>query len=146
MSSIDAVGRRVQAAYAGRARAERLHVAGRLRSCPIDAVADATPRAGAVLDFGCGHGVVSLYLAMTTPDRQVTGVDVDADKIDDAQAAAKAADVEVTFETVPPDYRPTGQWNAIVIVDVLYLLGRQAALEVIDAAAGALLPGGVLVV
>ena len=146
MSAIDAVGRRVQAAYAGRARSERLHVAGRLRSCPIDVVAAATPRSGAILDFGCGHGVVSLYLAMTSTDRHVTGVDVDGEKIEDAHAAAKAAGVEVVFEAVEPDFRPTGQWDGIVVVDVLYLLGRQGALEVLDAAAVALAEGGVLVV
>ena len=146
MSSIDEVGRRVQAAYAGRARSERLHVAGRLRSCPIDVVEAATPRSGAILDFGCGHGVVSLYLALTGPDRHVTGVDVDGEKILDAQAAAKVADVDVVFKAVEPDYLPSGQWDAIVIVDVLYLLGQPRALEVLDAAAGALVPGGLLIV
>jgi len=146
VSAIDAVGRRVQAAYAGRPRGERLHVAGRLRSCPIDVVAAATPSSGEILDFGCGHGVVSLYLAMTSPDRRVTGVDVDDEKIVDAQAAAKTADVDVAFETVAPDYRPSGQWEGIVIVDVLYLLGQRSAFEVLDAAAGALVAGGVLVV
>jgi 2-polyprenyl-3-methyl-5-hydroxy-6-metoxy-1,4-benzoquinol methylase len=146
MSGVDAIGRRVQAAYAGRARAERLHVAGRLRSCPIDVVAAATPAGGDILDFGCGHGVVSLYLAMTSPPRQVTGVDVDDEKVLDARAAAKSANVDITFEAVAPDYRPSGQWNGIVIVDVLYLLGRRAALELLDAAAGALVAGGVLVV
>lgn len=146
MSAIDAVGRRVQAAYAGAPRTERLHVTGRLRSCPIAAVADATPGAGRVLDFGCGHGVVSLYLAMTSGDRHVTGVDVDADKVSEARVAAKAAEVSVDFEEVEPDYRPSGQWDSIVIVDVLYLLGEPTALEVLDAAAAALVDGGVLLV
>ena len=146
MSGIDAVGRRVQAAYAGAPRNERLHVTGRLRSCPVAAVAEATPREGRILDFGCGHGVVSLYLAMTSPDRQVTGVDVDADKVSDARAAAKAAEVPAEFDEVEPDYRPAGQWDAIVIVDVLYLLGQSTAFGVLDAAATALVDGGVLVV
>jgi len=146
MTAIDAVARRVQEAYAGRPRAERLHVAGRLRSCPIDVVAAATPAAGTILDFGCGHGVVSLYLAMTSVDRHVTGVDVDDEKILDARAAAKAAEVEVAFDAVEPDYRPSGRWDGIVIVDVLYLLGRDPALDVLDAAADALAPAGVLVV
>lgn len=146
MSSIDAVGRRVEAAFAGAPRNERLHVAGRLRSCPVAAVASATPRRGRILDFGCGHGVVSLYLAMTAPDREVTGVDVDGDKIADARLAAKAADVDVAFEEVESDYRPAGEWDAIVIVDVLYLLGEAAALDVVDAAVSALAPGGALVI
>ena len=146
MSAIDAIGRRVQAAYAERPRSERLHVSGRLRSCPIDAVAAATPTSGNILDFGCGHGVVSLYLVMSSPDRKVTGVDVDDEKILDAQAAAKAAGVDAAFDVVEPGSRPTGEWDGIVIVDVLYLLGRRAALDVLDAAVDALVAGGVLVV
>lgn len=146
MSRVDDVGLRVQAAFAGAPRSERLHVAGRLRSCPVAAVADATPAVGRVLDFGCGHGAVALYLAMTSPDRHVTGVDVDGEKLTHARAAAGAAHLAVEFEEVKPDYRPSGEWDAITIVDVLYLLGRQRAFDFIDAAVDALGPGGVLVI
>jgi 2-polyprenyl-3-methyl-5-hydroxy-6-metoxy-1,4-benzoquinol methylase len=146
LSKIDAVGQRVQAAYAGASRSERLHVAGRLRSCPVAAVAAATPASGRILDFGCGHGVVSLYLAMTSSDRQITGVDVDGDKVVEAQAAARAANLSVTFDEVDAGYRPEGVWDAITVVDVLYLLGQDAAWEVIDAATAALVAGGVLVI
>jgi 2-polyprenyl-3-methyl-5-hydroxy-6-metoxy-1,4-benzoquinol methylase len=146
LSKIDAVGQRVQAAFAGASRAERLHVAGRLRSCPIDAVAAATPASGRILDLGCGHGVVALYLAMTSNERDITGVDVDGEKVIEARAAAEAAGVSVHFEDVAPEYRPTGEWDAITVVDVLYLLGETAAWEVVDAAAEALAAGGVLVI
>ncbi|HEV3225955.1 MAG TPA: class I SAM-dependent methyltransferase [Acidimicrobiales bacterium] len=146
MSAIDSIGRRVQAAYADASRQERLHVAGRLRSCPTAAVADATPRSGRILDFGCGHGVVALYLALTSSEREIVGVDVDGDKIVEAKRAAEAAGVAVQFEEVVPNYLPTGEWDAITIVDVLYLLGDAGAFDVLDAAAGALAAGGVLVV
>jgi len=146
LSRVDAVGQRVKAAYAGAPRGERWHVAGRLRSCPVAAVAAATPSSGRVLDFGCGHGAVALYLAMTSTDRCVTGVDVDGGKLLHARAAADAARLPVEFEQVRAGYRPTGQWNAITVVDVLYLLGEAAALDVLDHAAAALAPGGVLVI
>lgn len=146
MSAIDHVGRQVQAAYRGAARIERLHVTGRLRSCPIAAVEAATPRSGRILDFGSGHGAVSLYLGLSAPDRQITGVDVDGEKVMDARAAAKTAELDIEFDEVEPDYRPTGEWDAIVVVDVLYLLGRATAFEVLDAAARSLAPGGVLVI
>ena len=146
MSGVDAVSQRVKAAYAGAPRRERWHVAGRLRSCPVAAVAAATPSAGRVLDFGCGHGAVALYLAVTSADRRITGVDVDGGKLLHARAAADAARLPIEFEQVGASYRPTGQWNAITVVDVLYLLGEAAALDVLDHAAAALAPGGVLVI
>jgi 2-polyprenyl-3-methyl-5-hydroxy-6-metoxy-1,4-benzoquinol methylase len=123
-----------------------LHVATRLRSCPVAAIADATPSSGRVLDFGCGHGAVSLYLAITAQARQITGVDVDGDKLVHARAAADAAGLPISFDHVDAAYRPTGEWDAITIVDVLYLLGEDAAFEVVDAAAAALAPGGVLLI
>lgn len=146
MTPVDTIGERVQAAYAGAPRRERLHVAGRLRSCPVSAIAAATPTEGRILDFGCGHGAVSLYLALSGPDRRITGVDVDEHKLVEARGAAAMAGVPVAFEHAAPDYRPTGEWDAITIVDVLYLLGEKASLEVLDAAAAALAPGGLLLV
>lgn len=146
MSRVDAVGERVQAAYAAAPRSERLHVAARLRSCPMAELADATPASGRVLDFGCGHGAVSLYLAITSPAREITGMDIDGDKLAHARAAADSAGLPIRFEQVPPMFRPAGEWDAIAIVDVLYLLGEDAALEVVDAAAGALSSHGVLLI
>jgi 2-polyprenyl-3-methyl-5-hydroxy-6-metoxy-1,4-benzoquinol methylase len=146
VSRVDAVGERVQAAYATAPRSERLHVTARLRSCPMADIADAMPPSGRVLDFGCGHGAVSLYLAITSPAREISGVDVDGDKLAHARAAADVAALPIRFEQVPPTYRPAGEWDAIAIVDVLYLLGEEVALEVVDAAAGALSSGGVLVI
>jgi 2-polyprenyl-3-methyl-5-hydroxy-6-metoxy-1,4-benzoquinol methylase len=136
----------VQAAFADAPRNERWHVSARLRSCPVAAIAEATPRSGRVLDFGCGHGAVSLYLAITSPAREITGVDVDGDKLVLARAAADAAAQAIRFEQVALGYRPTGEWDAITIVDVLYLLGEAAALEVVDEAAAALAPDGILLI
>jgi 2-polyprenyl-3-methyl-5-hydroxy-6-metoxy-1,4-benzoquinol methylase len=90
--------------------------------------------------------VVALYLAMTSSGRDITGVDVDGGKVNDARAAAEAAGLSIHFEEVEDDYRPAGEWDAITIVDVLYLLGEAAAWDVVDAAAGALAADGVLVI
>lgn len=133
-------------AYAGAPRKERLHVAGRWRTCPFEAVEPHVPKAGRIMEIGCGHGLFSLYLAQQSPEREVTGVDVDEDKIPFARAAASAAEAtNVTFDVVAPDALPEGSWDAIVVVDVLYLLGREGASRLIAAAAGAVAPGGVVV-
>lgn len=146
MSRVDDIGRRVQTAFADAPRRERLHVAGRVRSCPLAAVATATPTSGRVLDFGCGHGAVTLYLALHSHDRTMSGVDIDRDKIEVARAAAARASVTVDFHVADDDYRPSGEWDAVTIVDVLYLLDEETAMSVVDHAAAALAPGGVLVI
>jgi 2-polyprenyl-3-methyl-5-hydroxy-6-metoxy-1,4-benzoquinol methylase len=127
---------------------DRLHVRGRWASCPIPEVESEVPSAGRVLEVGCGHGLVSLHLAWAAPSRHVTGSDIDGRKIALARRAA---------ETFPAAYRPSfvhredgsipdGPWDAIVIVDVLYLLPPDAEAKLLDACVSQLAPGGVLVV
>ena len=89
-----------------------------------------------------------MYLAAQAPARRITGVDIDEDKLAIARAAARTAGVDdrVTFTSVPPDWVPQESWDAIVEVDVLYLLGRARAADWVQRAAVALAPGGRLIV
>jgi 2-polyprenyl-3-methyl-5-hydroxy-6-metoxy-1,4-benzoquinol methylase len=138
---------RLLGAYGGAPWRERAHVHGRWRSCPFDALAAQVPATGRVLDVGCGHGLLALHLALGSGRRRVTGLDVDAGKIAVARAAATAAGAaNLAFGVARPGDRPTGEWDVITIVDILYLLGPDGAAGMVAAAAGALAPGGVLLV
>jgi 2-polyprenyl-3-methyl-5-hydroxy-6-metoxy-1,4-benzoquinol methylase len=143
---VDAPRRRVRALYRRAPLTDRVHVAVRWATCPFPAVAAQLPAAGRILEVGCGHGVLSLYLAMTSPDRQVVGIDVDEDKLAAARAAAGAAGLAATFEVVAGADLPAGPWAGIAIVDVLYLLSADEQRSLLGACAGLLEPGGVLAV
>ena len=144
----DAAAATARRAYASESIGTRVHTALRWRTCPFRAVAEAVPRRGTILDAGCGHGLFSLYLAAQAPDREITGVDIDEDKLDVARQAARAAGIDdrVTFRRVAGDWHPDPSWDAIVEVDMLYLLGRTRAAEWLGGAAAAIAPGGCLVV
>jgi 2-polyprenyl-3-methyl-5-hydroxy-6-metoxy-1,4-benzoquinol methylase len=119
----------------------------RARSCPFAELEARVPRAGRILDIGCGHGLGSLVLGLASSGRQVLGVDVDADKIPFATAAATAAGTgNVDFRAVAPAWRPGGAVDAVVLVDVLYLLGAAAARTLLADLATAVAPGGSLLV
>lgn len=128
--------------------------------CPFPAIEAEVPVRGDVLEIGCGHGLLSCYLAASGPGRRVTGVDIDAGKVAQAgvaagrMAASRAVAAEpragagagaLHFEAVEPGYAPDGAFDAIVVADVLYLLGRGDQRRLLEAAAAALAPGGVLV-
>jgi 2-polyprenyl-3-methyl-5-hydroxy-6-metoxy-1,4-benzoquinol methylase len=132
------------AAYRRHSLATRAHVAVRWLSCPFRAVLAELPARGSVLDVGCGHGVLALALARSRPDLVVTGIDIDADKI---AVAREVAPPGVRFEAVAVgDPVPPGPWDAVVAVDVLYLLPPAEQAALVRALASTLPPGGRLVV
>lgn len=140
-------GRAALRAYRHLPRSARVHATIRWWSAPFPRIAAFLPTSGRVLEIGCGHGLFSTYAALAGPGRSVVGVDIDADKIALArQAEAQLPGVDLTFRVAESGAVPTGPWDAIVIVDVLYLLDTDHELALLDACAAELAPRGVLVV
>jgi 2-polyprenyl-3-methyl-5-hydroxy-6-metoxy-1,4-benzoquinol methylase len=107
------------------------------------------PSSGRILEVGCGYGVFSCHLALASRQRHVLGVDVDVDKVVHAEFAAKQARAKgarCEFHLSPPGEVPPGPWDAVVIVDVLYLLDADAQAGLLQSCAEQLALGGVLVV
>jgi SAM-dependent methyltransferase len=128
-------------------RGDRFHVRARWWSAPLAEVERAVPVHGRILEIGCGHGLLSLYLALSAPTRRVFGVDIDRHKIDLARRAAerlRPGEAHVSFVAVDPGELPAGPFGAVVVCDVLYLLRPDARAALIDAAVDHLGPDGVL--
>lgn len=155
LRTVSPVGRRLLALYADEPRAARLHTAIRWRTCPFGEVAAALDGCEDVLEVGCGHGLLSLLLALDDPARRVTGIDVDADKIAVAQRVARGrpdggagvpSPERVTFEAVEPGRLPAGSWDGIAMVDVLYLVPPADQEALVRSLAARLVPGGRLAI
>jgi len=141
--------RRALALYAAAPRGDRVHVNVRWWTCPFTAVEAAVPRSGRILEVGCGHGLLSLYLGLAARNRSVVGVDIDVDKIAVAQQAAAAlrpGEADVRFEVSPSGELPPGPFDAVVIADVLYLLQPEARRNLLVACAEAAGDRGVVLV
>lgn len=136
--------------YAGQPWRVRAHVRIRWYTCPFADVAAHVPDAGRILDLGCGHGVFSTYLALQDERRQVLGIDLAEDKILAANAAAGAAAgkgrTNLRFTRADAETLPEGPWEAIVVLDVLYLFQPERQESLLRHCARALVPGGVLIV
>jgi len=145
----EATARDVLASYRGAAIRTRVHTRVRWRTAPLDRVEELLPTDGDILDVGCGHGVFSMYLALRGANRRVHGVDIDEAKVAIARAAMREASLEdrVVVESVGDRWLPSpGSVDAVVVTDVLYLVGERRASELIGSFARALRPGGVVVI
>ncbi|MEP6802460.1 MAG: class I SAM-dependent methyltransferase [Acidobacteriota bacterium] len=138
------------ALYDGQPARVRAHIRTRWRTCPFSAIAALVPERGRILDYGAGHGALASWLAMRDAGRTVIGVDVAPDKIAAARAAAARASAQgipaAEFLVGGAGTFPDGPWDAVLFVDVLYLLEPRDQERVLRDAARALAPGGALLV
>lgn len=135
---------RALALYKEQGLGTALHTRIRHWLCPLEAVEAHVPRVGRVLDVGCGHGLFTVLMALSSPERDVLGVDPSPAKI----AAAQRAGVQVpnaTFMEGTADDAPPGPYAAVTITDVLYLLPRDVKAAILRRCHQVLAPDGVLV-
>lgn len=146
-----AAGKRTLALWQKLPRSARVHTKIRWWTAPFEALEVEVPRSGNILEVGCGHGVFTTFLALSAVSRTVVGVDIDAEKIALAQEAAKGlrpGEADLSFEHRDSGEVPTIDegWDAIVFVDVLYLLAPDDRSRLLAECVAALAPGGLLIV
>jgi len=105
------------------------------------------PSGGRILEIGCGRGLLCTYLALSRPTRSVLGVDIDPARIGQAQQVARTLpNLDLDYGVAESGRVPAGPWDAILVVDMLYLLPVAQQRELLTAAAAELAPGGLVLV
>ena len=130
--------------YAGQPLGIRGFVLARHLLAPVARVLAAVPDAGRILDVGCGHGLFANALALGSPARQVLGVDPSGAKLAVAKASATGLS-NVRFAQGTVRQVDEGGFDAITILDVLYLLPIEEKLAVLRACRERIAPSGVLI-
>jgi predicted unusual protein kinase regulating ubiquinone biosynthesis (AarF/ABC1/UbiB family) len=130
-------------------RGDRFHVRVRWWTAPFVAIDAAVPQKGRILEVGCGHGLLSAFLALSSAGREVCGIDIDEHKVLLARGAASnlaEGEARLRFDHASPGELPSGQWDAIVVADVLYLLDSRAKRSLLAELVERLAPDGQLIV
>lgn len=117
-----------------------------MRQTFLQEIGQYLPRDGRILDLGCGFGLFSLYFAMDAPNRDLTGVDLDAGRIDAARLCAdKLAVTNVNYTSSNAlEWEGTGQFDAIFMLDLIHHLPKQEVSNFLERVAGLVTPGGTL--
>lgn len=140
---------RAVARYASAGRFDFHFVKGKLAGDPLYrgiAESGALPTQGRLVDVGCGRGIL---LALLAEARAVSGHRLELHGIEPREAAASVARAalrgDATIVHAGAEDAPLPACSVVTILDVLHYLGEAEQDRLIDRAAQALEPGGVLI-
>lgn len=103
------------------------------------------PRDARVLDIGCGYGFMSYLLSFSAPERRVTGIDYDEEKIAVANHCfAKTEHIQFSPADVLT-YR-FATYDTIILSDVLHYLQPAQQQTVLETCVNRLNPGGSVII
>ncbi len=123
---------------------ERAHLALRFRSAPWTKVLSVLESGGALVDFGCGPGLLAHLLARAGFSGTYLGLDPDPRKIDRARRWLPETATR-TFQVGGVDLAPSAAFSQAALIDVLYLVPPGERAGFVSQAARALSPGGLFV-
>lgn len=113
--------------------------------CPFEEVIKDVPRGSAVLDVGCGSGLLLGLLADQDPGLRATGFDVNEAAIEDARAMAarRQATDRLTFVQCDAGSAwPEGRFDVVTMIDVMHHVPPSAQRSIIETVAQTLGAGG----
>ncbi len=88
----------------------------------LEEISQYVPEHGNILDLGCGFGLFSLYLALSHPGVQVTGVDISENRINTARRSAQELGVKnVQFHAQDiREYEVSAKYDLVITLDLLH--------------------------
>jgi len=110
-------------------------------------VSRVVPERGLIYDLGCGYGIFSMYLALSSSERKIVAVDFSKRRYRCAEKAVKNLRLNVTLVRDNFFNIALQPCQAIVLNDVLHHIPERAVQEnLIRKITPAILPGGKLII
>lgn len=124
----------------------RVYLLIRHSTCPFEQIETRVPANGKILDAGCGFGAFAIAMAAGAPERKITAVDWQAERIAVARKASSHKCLNVTFLPKDIDAALSDSYDVIVLVDVIYLFSSERKRELLEKCFRALSPKGKLLI
>ncbi|MEJ0089770.1 MAG: 1-acyl-sn-glycerol-3-phosphate acyltransferase [Limisphaerales bacterium] len=139
------VRRKVSRLYRYQGKYVEQFVFWKMKMDPMFVVLDGVvPRAGHILDLGCGYGIATHWLASFTDTRTFFGVDYDENKIRVAKRTAPdSARIQFALGDVLTCEYPA--CDVVLLLDVLHYWQPEKQQLILEKACKALRPGGKLI-
>lgn len=103
------------------------------------------PKQATVTDLGCGYGYLAYILTLRSPERTVTGVDYDEEKIAVANHCAIKTDRLTFLAADILDYQPQPS-EVFILNDVLHYLPQDKQITVVEKCMAQLLVNGLIII
>ncbi len=103
------------------------------------------PRKAKVVDIGCGYGYLVYLLSFISRDRQILGIDYDAEKIELANHCISKHD-QVTFETADASSYAFNNSDVFILNDVLHYMPEDRQKELLKRCISSLNEGGIIMI
>lgn len=71
----------------------------RFWDAPYEEVENLIPKSGTIVDLGCGEGIFTNFLALSSPKRKIIGVDIDKTRVKEADRGLSNASFKVADAT-----------------------------------------------
>ena len=111
---------------------------------PFDKIEKYFPQKGKILDIGCGYGYFPILLAQASAKRNILGIDPSASKIKVAKILSMN-NCRVRFKKSLVNEIKRESFDAISIIDIMYLLPLKEKMKLLKRARKLLNKGGILI-
>ena len=113
--------------------------------CPFRKFESLLPKSGYFVDVGCGYGLFANLLAILSPERRVSGCDIDQTKIRIALSATNGRD-NISFFVSDVKDLELPECDVVTMVDLLHHVSPELQASLIKDCFAKLKVGGLLVI
>lgn len=111
---------------------------------PFNEIEKYIPKKGKIIDIGCGEGIMTFLLALTSPYRSVTGIDLSSERIEITKTKKIIKNINfIRTNAVSYSYPKI---NGVILSDFLHHLNKQDQEKLLQNVAESLSKNGVMVI